>query len=55
MNKKEQLQFDRLTQLLEFERARAEKAWVSYRDILYEVVDLKIKLQRIQKVLNGEE
>ncbi len=55
MNKQEQYQFDRLARLLEAERSRAEKAWIGYREILYEVVDLKMKLERIQKALNGEE
>jgi hypothetical protein len=55
MNKQERYQFDRLTRLVEAERARAEKAWVGYREILYEVVDLKMKLERIQKAINGEE
>jgi hypothetical protein len=52
MNKQERHQFDRLTRLLEAERERAEKAWVAYREILYEVVDLKMKLERIEKALN---
>lgn len=52
MNKQERHQFDRLTRLLEVERERAEKAWVAYREILYEVVDLKMKLERIEKALN---
>jgi hypothetical protein len=55
LNKQERHQFDRLTRLLEAERERAEKAWVGYREILYEVVDLKMKLERIQKAINGEE
>lgn len=53
MNKQERHQFDRLTRLLEAERERAEKAWVGYREILYEVVDLKMKLERVQKAING--
>lgn len=53
MNKQERHQFDRLARLLEAERQRAEQAWVGYRNILYEVVDLKMKLERIEKALNG--
>lgn len=53
MNKQERYQFDRLTRLLEAEKERAEKAWTQYGEILYEVVDLKMKLERIQKAING--
>jgi site-specific recombinase XerC len=55
LNKKEQLQFERLTRLLEAERRHSESAFVKYREALYELVDLKMKLERIQKVMNGEE
>ena len=55
MNKKEQLQFERLERMLEAEKERSEKAWSGYRDALYELVDLKIKIEQIEKVLNGNE
>jgi hypothetical protein len=55
MNKKEQLQFERLERLLAAERERAESAWAGYRDALYELVDLKMKLEAVQKALHGTE
>ncbi len=55
MNKKEALEFERLKRLLEVERERAEKAWSSYRETLYELVDMKMKLERIEKILKNEE
>lgn len=54
MNHKERLQMQRLERLLEAERQRAEKAWENYRSALYELVDVKLKLERIEKVLSGE-
>ena len=53
MNKQEQLKFDRLERMLEAERERSEKVWSAYRDALYELVDLKIKIEQIEKVING--
>ncbi len=55
MTKKERLQMERLERLLDVERERAEKAWENYRSALYELVDVKIKLERIEKVLRGED
>jgi hypothetical protein len=55
LNKQEQLKFERLERMLEAERERSEKAWSGYRDALYELVDLKIKIEQIEKVLNGNE
>ena len=55
LNKKEALEFERLKRLLDVERERAEKAWSSYRETLYELVDMKMKLERIEKILNNEE
>lgn len=43
----------RLEQLLEAERERAEKGWGSYRDTLRELVDAKMKLRAIERVLQG--
>jgi hypothetical protein len=51
MTKKEQMEFERLKRLLEAERERAEKAWNGYREVLYENVDIKLKLEAIEKVL----
>jgi hypothetical protein len=55
MNKKEQLQFERLERLLAAERERAESAWAGYRVALYELVDLRMKLEAVQKALHGTE
>ena len=55
MNKKEQLQFERLERLLAAERERAESAWKGYRVALYELVDLKMKLEAVEKALHGTE
>ena len=55
MNKKEKLQFERMSRMLEAERQRAEQAWEGYRSALYQLVDLRMKMERIQKAINGEE
>ena len=47
-------QIERLERLLEAERERAEKAWDGYRRLLYENVDLKMRLEAAQKAINGE-
>lgn len=53
MTKKERLQMERLERLLEAERERSEQAWENYRSAPYELVDVKMKLERIEKVLRG--
>ena len=55
LNKKEQLQFERLNHLLEVERTRAESAWSGYREALYELVDLRMKLEAVERALHGHE
>ena len=55
MTKKEKLEFERLQRLLEAEKERSEKAWEGYRKALYELVDVRMKLERIEAVLRGEE
>ena len=55
MTKKEQLQFERLERLLVAERERAESAWAGYREALYELVDLRMKLEAVEKALYGSE
>lgn len=55
MNKKDKLEFERLQRLLEAEKQRTEKAWDAYRSTLYELVDVQMKLDRIQAVLRSEE
>ena len=47
-------QIERLERLLEAERERSEKAWDGYRKALYENVDLKMRLEAIQKAMNGD-
>jgi hypothetical protein len=54
MTKKERAQIERLERLLAAERERTEQAWENYRSALYELVDVKMKLERIEKVLRGE-
>jgi len=53
LTKKEQLQFERLERLLAAERERAESAWAGYREALYELVDLRMKLEAVEKALYG--
>jgi len=55
MTKKEKLQLDTLKAQLEAEQQRSEKAMDAYRAMLYEMVDLKVKLSRIEAVMRGEE
>ena len=55
MTKKEKLQLDTLKAQLEVEQQRYEKANKAYLDVLYELVDAKIKLSRIEAVMRGEE
>jgi hypothetical protein len=55
MTRKEKLEMERLHRLIQVERQRAEKAWDGYRETLHELVDVKIKLERIEKVLRGED
>jgi hypothetical protein len=55
LNKKEKMQFERLERLLDAERERAETAWEGYRGALYELVDLRLKLARIENALHGNE
>ena len=52
MTKNEQLKFQRLERLLEAERQRAEKAWEAYRLTLYELVDIKMRLEGVQRALD---
>jgi len=54
MTKKERLQMERLDRLLAVERERSEKQWDNYRKMMWENVDLKLKLEQIEKVLKGE-
>ena len=55
MTKKERLQMERLKRLLGVERDRSKQAWENYRSALYELVDVKMKLERIEKMLRGED
>jgi len=55
MTKKELLQMDTLRAQLAAERKRSEEAIDAYRVYLYELVDCRIKLERIQKVFEGKE
>ena len=53
LNKKEQRQFERLERLLAAEKERSDKAWDAYRSALYELVDVKMKLEAIERIMNG--
>ena len=48
-------EIERLERLLAAERERAEKAWSGYRNALYELVDVKMKLEAIEKVMRGDD
>jgi hypothetical protein len=52
LNKKEQRQFERLERLLAAEKERSDKAWDAYRDTLYELVEVKMKLEAVERALN---
>jgi hypothetical protein len=54
MTKKERLQMERLQRLLAAEREKSEKQWDNYRKMMWENVDLKMKLEQIEKILKGE-
>jgi hypothetical protein len=54
MTKKERLQMERLERLLAAERERSGRLWDSYRTMLLENVDLKMKIEQIEKVLRDE-
>lgn len=46
---------ERLNRLVEAERQRAEKAWEGYRAALYENVEIKLRLDRVEAALRGDE
>lgn len=48
------LEIDRLRMLLEAERERAESAWAHIRSLMWENVDMKLKLDAVSAALNGE-
>ena len=54
MTKKERMEMERLKMLFEAERERAEKAWASYRETLYELVEVKAKLNAIKELLGDD-
>lgn len=45
---------ERLQMQLDAERDRAEKAWEHMRELMYENVDLKLKLDAVKAAMNGE-
>ena len=55
LNKKEQRQFERLERLLAAEKERSDKAWDAYRNTLYELVEIKMKLEAVERALNGND
>lgn len=52
--RKDQIRIERLERLLEAERARADKEWAIVRDLLIENVDLKMRMEAVQRALQGE-
>lgn len=46
---------ERLQMQLDAERARAEKAWEHMRELMYENVDLKLKLDAVKAAMNAQE
>ena len=55
MTVKQTRQIERLVRLLSAERERAERAWDGYRAALYENVDIKMRLEAVERALKGEE
>jgi hypothetical protein len=55
LNKKEQRQFERLERLLAAEKERSDKAWDAYRSTLYELVEVKMKLEAVERIINGND
>jgi hypothetical protein len=45
---------EKLRRFLAAEKEQSDKAWQGYRDTLYELVEVKIKLESIEAVLRGE-
>lgn len=52
--KADQRKIERLERLLAAERERAERAWAGYRTALYENVEIKMKLEAVERALQGE-
>lgn len=44
---------ERLERLCSTERERADRAWDGYRTALHELVDLKMKIEAIERALKG--
>ena len=55
LNQKEQRQFERLERLLAAEKERSDKAWDAYRDTLYELVEIKMKLEAVERIINDSD
>ena len=55
MDKKAKLKFPLLDRLLNSERERTEKVLSGFREILCELVDLRLKLEQIENELHGKE
>jgi hypothetical protein len=55
LNQKEQRQFERLERLLAAEKERSDKAWDAYRNTLYELVEIKMKLEAVERIINDSD
>lgn len=54
MDKKANFRFPLFDRLLNSERERAEKFFAAYREVLCELVDLRLKLEQIENELHGK-
>jgi hypothetical protein len=54
LDKKAKLKFPLLDRLLNSERERTEKVLAAYREVLCELVDLRLKLKQIENALHGK-
>jgi hypothetical protein len=54
LDQKAKLKFPLLDRLLNPERERTENVLAAYREVLCELVDLRIKLKQIENVLHGK-
>ena len=54
MDKKAKFKFPLLDRILNSERERTEKVLAGYREVLCELVDLRLKLEQMENALHGK-
>jgi hypothetical protein len=54
LDKKAKFKFPLLDRLLNSERERTDKVLAAYREVLCELIDLRLKLQQIENALHGK-